>query len=50
MRVLAIFNFKEQDVKMMASCAQINRECVAICWTSASAAAAALQSLSSNTF
>jgi hypothetical protein len=44
----ATSNLKEQDVKMMASCAQINRECVAICWTSA--AAAALQSLSSNTF
>jgi hypothetical protein len=28
-------NLQEQDVKMMASCAQINPECVAICWTSA---------------
>ncbi len=28
-------DLKEQDVKMMASCAQINRECAAVCWTSA---------------
>jgi len=41
----ATTNLKEQDVKMMASRAQINQEYVAICWTSA---AAALQSLSSN--
>ena len=31
----ATSDLKEQDVKMMASCAQINRECAAVCWTSA---------------
>jgi len=30
----ATSDLKEQDVKMMASCAQINRECAAVCWTS----------------
>ena len=32
----ATSDLREQDVKMMASCAQINRECAAVCWTSAS--------------
>lgn len=32
----ATSDLKEQEVKMMASCAQINRECAAVCWTSAS--------------
>ena len=32
----ATSDLKEQDVKMMASCAQINRECAEVCWTSAS--------------
>jgi hypothetical protein len=31
----ATSDLKDQDVKMMASCAQINRECAAVCWTSA---------------
>jgi hypothetical protein len=26
---------EEQDIKMMASCAQMNRQCAAVCWTSA---------------
>jgi hypothetical protein len=30
----ATSDLKERDVKMMASCAQINRECAAVCWTS----------------
>jgi hypothetical protein len=33
----ATSDLKEQDVKMMASCAQINRECATVCWTSAAA-------------
>lgn len=24
---------REQDVKMLANCIQLNRECAAICWT-----------------
>ena len=32
----ATSDLKEQDVKMMATCAQINRECASVCWTSAS--------------
>jgi hypothetical protein len=32
----ATSDLKEQDVKMMASCAQMNRQCAAVCWTSAS--------------
>jgi uncharacterized protein DUF326 len=31
----ATSDLREQDVKMMVSCAQINRECAAVCWTSA---------------
>jgi hypothetical protein len=31
----ATSDLKEQHVKMMASCVQMNRECAAICWTSA---------------
>ena len=31
----ATSDLKEQDVKMMASCAQMNRQCAAVCWTSA---------------
>jgi Domain of Unknown Function (DUF326) len=31
----ATSDLREQDVKMMTSCAQINRECAAVCWTSA---------------
>jgi hypothetical protein len=30
----ATSDLKEQDVKMMASCAQMNRQCAAVCWTS----------------
>jgi hypothetical protein len=29
----ATSDLKEQDVKMMASCAQLNRECASVCWT-----------------
>lgn len=32
----ATSDLKEQDVKMMATCAQINRECTSVCWTPAS--------------
>jgi hypothetical protein len=32
----ATSDLKEQDVKMMATCAQINRECASVCWTLAS--------------
>ena len=32
----ATSDLKEQDVKMMATCAQINRECASVCWASAS--------------
>ena len=31
----ATSGLKEQDVKIMTSCAQINRECTEVCWTSA---------------
>ncbi len=31
----ATSDLKEQDVKMMASCAQMNRQCAAVSWTSA---------------
>ncbi|MDQ3873618.1 MAG: four-helix bundle copper-binding protein [Thermoproteota archaeon] len=26
---------EEEDIKMIASCAQMNRQCAAVCWTSA---------------
>jgi hypothetical protein len=29
----AISDLKEQDVKMMVSCAQINRDFISVCWT-----------------
>src|SRR5918999_2887276 len=32
----ATSDLKERDVKLLASCAQINRECAAVCWTAAS--------------
>jgi len=32
----ATSDLREQDVKMMASCAQLNRECAEVCWTSSS--------------
>jgi hypothetical protein len=31
----ATSDLREQDVKMMASCTQINRECAEVCWASA---------------